>query len=295
MIQKIFYQLKGAGENFIAGYFLKGPEVLLIDETIHHILEHRVSVSRFGDGELMMILGHPIGFQKADPVLQARLKEILKNGSTNHLIVTVPDIFTDEKLALRTEENQIFWRNHLSSHRKDWYRLTDRRKNYFNTAISRFYYPIKDKNQSRRYAEQLKKIWEQQNLLIVEGEFSRLGVGNDLFTKASSLHRIIGPAKNAFDLYDRILFETAKNATGKLILIALGPTATVLVADLAEKGFWAIDIGHVDMEYMWMQQQSEGRTPVKGRVLNEVTTQQDNALSAEEEQSYLNSIITRIG
>lgn len=295
MIQKIVYHLKVAVQNLIAEYFMKAPAVMLIEETIHHILEHRVSVSRFGDGELMMILGHSIGFQKADPVLQARLKEILKNGSSNCLIVTVPDIFTDEKLALRTEDNQIFWRKHLASHRKDWYALMHRKKDYYNTAISRFYYPIKDKNQSRMFAELLKKIWEQQNLLIVEGEFSRLGVGNDLFENAASLYRIICPAKNAFHCYDQIFGETAKNATGKLILIALGPTATVLAADLAEKGFWAIDIGHVDMEYMWMQQQSEGRTPVKGRVLNEVTTQQDNALSEEEEQSYLNSIITKIG
>src|SRR5690606_27146025 len=137
----------------------------------------------------------------------------------------------------RTDENQAFWRNHLSKHRKDWYRYMDRSKVYYNTAISRFYYPIKDKNQSRTFAELLKKIWDQQYLLIVEGTFSRLGVGNDLFANASSLYRIICPAKNAFDYYDKILAETSTNAACKLILIALGPTATVLAADLSAKGF----------------------------------------------------------
>lgn len=276
-------------------FFLNSPQVMRIDETTHHILEHRVSVSRFGDGELMMILGHAIGFQKADPVLQARLKEILRNGNSNHLIVTVPDIYTDEKLALRTEENQAFWRNHLSKHRKDWYRYMDRSKVYYNTAISRFYFPIKDKNRSKHYAALLKKIWEHQEILVVEGEFSRLGVGNDLFQNAVSLQRITCPAKNAFEFYAEILEETEKLGRGKLILIALGPTATVLASDLAAKGFWAIDIGHVDMEYMWMQKESSGLTPVRGRVLNEVVTEQDNSLNPEEEKKYLTSIIKHIG
>ena len=37
----------------------------------------------------------------------------------------------------------------------------------------------------------------------------------------------------------------------KLILIALGPTATVLAYDLAKAGYWALDIGHLDLEYEW--------------------------------------------
>lgn len=37
----------------------------------------------------------------------------------------------------------------------------------------------------------------------------------------------------------------------KLVLIALGHTATVLAYDLAEVGYQAIDIGHIDIEYEW--------------------------------------------
>ena len=36
-----------------------------------------------------------------------------------------------------------------------------------------------------------------------------------------------------------------------LILIALGPTATVLSFDLAQLGYTALDIGNVDNEYEW--------------------------------------------
>ena len=34
-----------------------------------------------------------------------------------------------------------------------------------------------------------------------------------------------------------------------LILISLGPTATVLAYDLSKLGYQAIDIGHTDLEY----------------------------------------------
>ena len=36
-----------------------------------------------------------------------------------------------------------------------------------------------------------------------------------------------------------------------MIIIALGPTATVLAYDLAMVGYWALDMGHIDLEYEW--------------------------------------------
>ena len=36
-----------------------------------------------------------------------------------------------------------------------------------------------------------------------------------------------------------------------MIIIALGPTATVLAYDLAKEGYQALDMGHFDIEYEW--------------------------------------------
>ena len=33
----------------------------------------------------------------------------------------------------------------------------------------------------------------------------------------------------------------------------LGPTAKVLVSDLARQGYQAIDLGHIDSEYEWYE------------------------------------------
>ena len=37
-----------------------------------------------------------------------------------------------------------------------------------------------------------------------------------------------------------------------LFLVALGPTATVLAYDLSKIGYQAIDIGHIDISFVWV-------------------------------------------
>ena len=69
------------------------PQVASIDETIRIIIEDQCSVSRFGDGE--MLLTNPdkeIGFQKGNVLLAQRLKEVLTSHEEGHL-VCISDTF----------------------------------------------------------------------------------------------------------------------------------------------------------------------------------------------------------
>ncbi|MBZ4265884.1 GT-D fold domain-containing protein, partial [Streptococcus pneumoniae] len=84
---------------------------------------------------------------------------------------------------------------------------------------------LQDKSQAAPYFERLKTLWKDCDILIVEGETSRSGMGNDLFAQAKSVSRIIGPSKNAYIYKDELLREIKKYADGKLILLMLGPTA----------------------------------------------------------------------
>ncbi|WP_337960757.1 GT-D fold domain-containing glycosyltransferase [Limosilactobacillus reuteri] len=72
--------------------------------------------------------------------------------------------------------------------------------------------------------------------MIVEGQLSRSGVGNDLFANAKSVQRILGPAHNAFAQYDALKAAIEKFGPGKLVLLMLGPTAKALVGELAATG-----------------------------------------------------------
>lgn len=256
--------------NLVIKNIIKPPKVKLIDESIEEVLNKRCSISRFGDGELWLICGGRIRYQNADIKLRKRLKEILSSESENH-IVAIPDIFTDERLFLRTDENIEFWNKHLSKHRIDWYLNLNLKKQYYNTAISRFYIPIKNKEYSKKCIYLLKQIWDKQEIVIIEGNGSRLGVGNDLFDNAKKIERVICPSENAFNKYEEIIQEAKKIDKNKLVLIALGPTATVLAYDLYKLGYWAIDIGHIDLEYEWFKLGVSKQVKIDNKYTNEVS------------------------
>ena len=52
----------------------------------------------------------------------------------------------------------------------------------------------KDKSKVPQYIKKLKKIWEQKDVVIIQGETSRLGVYNDLFDNIKSIERILCPS-----------------------------------------------------------------------------------------------------
>ena len=50
--------------------------------------------------------------------------------------------------------------------------------------MSRMYISFRDKSKSQHYVDKLRDIWKDKDILIVEGEYTRSGVGNDLFENA---------------------------------------------------------------------------------------------------------------
>ena len=143
---------------------------------------------------------------------------------------------------------------------------------YADAYITRPYAIYADNNTDapKKRFDELKKIWNGKKLLIIEGEKTRMGVGNDLFDNAEGIKRILCPAECAFDRYADILSFALKQDKDCLVLIALGPTASVLAYDMAKAGFWALDIGHIDIEYEWMLAGKGGRVDIPNKYVNEV-------------------------
>lgn len=113
---------------------------------------------------------------------------------------------------------------------------------------------MKDKTQSERYFKKLKRVWCGKDLLVVEGKYSRSGEGNDLFSEAKSISRIICPSKNAYGSISDIEKNIIKYGKNKLIFLMLGPTSKIIVNDLSEViSNQILDMGHVDSEYEWMK------------------------------------------
>jgi len=135
-------------------------------------------------------------------------------------------------------------------------------------------------------------VRNNKDIVIIEGEQSRLGIGNDLFDNSRSIQRIICPSENAFELYDEIFNEALKIDKNKLILIALGPTATVLAYDLYKYGYQAIDIGHVDIEYEWYLRNATNKIKIENKYVNEAHNGNINIIDITDEKYSKQIIVT---
>ena len=235
--------------------------------SIQYIIDHRCSVSRFGDGELSVMMGGWNEFQKPDKRLADRLIEVIKGNAPNH-INAIP--YPIKKLDGYIQPSQIFWGPFVVKNYSFLKKNVPIDKTYLDTQLSRFYFMYQDKSHCKHQIELLKKIWDGEDIIIVEGVQTRSGVGNDLYDNAHSVKRILGPATNAFDMYSDMLDRIVRYASkDNLILLSYGMTATVLAYDLAKLGYWAIDLGHLDIEYEWYKRGAQTKIAIEGKFTNE--------------------------
>lgn len=223
-------------------------KILDTDGSIDVLNNSNLSLARYGDGELNIMMGGDIHFQKYNAELSLRLKSLIKNNQNKKLLIGIP-------LAINTvdgykKEVKEFWEMNMDTGRMHWLRWCGLKRQFLNASLTRCYIDYEDKSKSKIWFEKLIGLWEGKKILIVEGKSSKLGVDNALFSNASEIKRILTPANNAWEKYDTILKETLKEAANfDLILASIGPTATILAEDVSKQGFRIIDIGHLNLEY----------------------------------------------
>lgn len=267
------------------------PFVVLDDEkTLQLIMEEGKSIARFGDGEFRIMTGSENGFQSANEALSARLKQVLSSNDPKCLIC-LPLPF--KKMKGLTWKARWFWSSYICETSSEILALTPRKRVYGSATFSRFYMDYTSISHSLILLPQLKNIWANRDLYIIEGKFSKMGCGNDLFQQANSIHRIICPATNAFTKYNQIL-AAAKELIPphSLVLLALGMTATVLAYDLSQCGYQAIDIGHIDIEYEWFLARADKKRVIPGKAVNECGVNSPEI--ALEDAAYRDSIILEV-
>ena len=187
-----------------------------------------------------------MNYQKMDEDLSRRLKEVLLSKEEN-LIIGIPNVFNLEYCDKYIGRAIEFWPGWVNAYKFKLLKLLERNRQYYSAQISRFYLDYIDKSHVGDYVKKLKLLWDNKDIVIIEGTKSRLGVGNDLFKNTKSIQWIICPAESAYSKYEEIINEAKKVSKDKIIFLALGPTATVLAYDLYKLGYQAIDIGHVDI------------------------------------------------
>lgn len=261
-------------------------------ETVDEIVYNKKSLSRFGDGELIWMNGGKLdSFQQYSDEFAEDLRKAFQNKNKNLLIGIPIGIFDSKYCNIRVK---MHWAIIKSEFYSRLIKFIDFNKKYSNASITRPYIDYTNYDYSTEAFKNLKRIWDNKKVVFVEGEKTKLGLGNDLFDNAKEIKRIICPAMNAYEKLDEIEKSIKKNVQKTdLILTALGPTASILASDMCNEGYQIVDIGHIDIEYYWYLNHSVLRDKVPGKYVNE-SGKKDCSNIYDNDSSYLNSIIDKI-
>lgn len=264
-------------------------KILDATETSEILSNSEIGFVRFGDSELKMLYRHyDIGFQKYDVLLASRLYEIIN--------YTGEDIYIGLPLPLDRLDKFKFkvamsWASYFVREYTDLQTISFPKNLYLDTQVTRSN-EYADRSVSTVVYRNLKKIWQNQRVLIVEGDQSRLGVGNDLLNNAQHVSRILVPSENAFDYYDEILATTISHAHSyDLVIAAIGPTATVLGFDLRGV-IKTFDLGHVDIQYEFILRNVSDVKAIPGKYTNESINKVNYRVYDEK---YESEVLKRIG
>lgn len=275
-------------------YYIRKYYVLPImtaEDTIAYIKKNNCSIARYGDGELDIMLqkGEP-NFQEGSEKIALELLKVFENTSRNLLICLPRSLVSTKGFESWAKKFWRGWAREKQIQVVQAIREVSKEEYHFGDAyLSRPYTAYKSRKYSQKMFSLLKELWVDRDILIVEGEQTRLGVGNDLFKNTKSIKRILAPAQNAFDCFSEILDSVLAHWRDELVILALGPTATILALYLSQKGIQALDMGHIDIQYEWYLEGGKNFTPVEGKYTNEAKG--GNEVTECNDVEYLSQII----
>lgn len=250
-------------------YRRRMPKIMSIEETLLTIIHDRVSISRYGDGELSIMCGGSIRFCHQNEELRQKLIEVTNNPISHHIVCLPPML---QSLKGLTPRPKRYWKNILAVEYRLWFKFVYNQRIYGNTFISRFFMDFQDQKSAQHAIDLWKKVWNNRDCIIVEGCNTRMGMGNSLFENAKRIRRILCPPIDAYNRYTEILTavkDCYNKADNSIVLIALGPVATILAYDLCKVGIQSIDTGHLDIEYEWFLKNSPLKINIPNKAVNE--------------------------
>lgn len=263
-------------------------------ETVQWLIRNKGSCVRLGDGEIgMMIDGSGPGYQKSSHELRKRLFEVL-NKRDDKLLVCIPRAYQIDRIQGCTRRARKYWKAFVARTKDFAVDNFDQTYQYGDGQMSRPYMDTQNIEMCQKVFDGIKTIFKDQNIVIIEGSKTRLGVGNDLLAGAKSVKRIICPSGNAYEKSEEIFQEAINLPTDSLLIFAIGPASKPLIIDLFDKGYRSLDLGHFDIEYEWFLQRASKKSPVLGKdIANEVKSAVCNDGDIDLTQ-YEREIIARI-
>lgn len=217
------------------------------ESTIEQIVVTNCSLARFGDGEFACMTGSmknkTSGPNHCNNLIQRRLISVFNSDIDNFLIGIVPSPLTpygDYYLKEKCYWNEYVYTLHFNKISK----LLNFSKVYSDATVF-LKLGHMDNLLLADYHIKIKKIWSNREVCFVTSKNGRLDMNHELFDNINSRILIDIPSENAFNMYDDILMQCLNKNLNTLFLLSAGFIATLLAYDLTNKGYQAIDIGHI--------------------------------------------------
>ena len=205
------------------------------EETVRRVARDRLSLARFGDGELKIMLRpqYNLRFQPWSAGLAGDLRAVLSldGYDPERLMVGFPYTFRD---AHWTSVWLDIW--------PEVKPLLDYSATYGASHVSR---PLYFSHLGPRGTQLWRDVWDGQAICIVTGEGSRFHLEPALFDGAKSIDFVNSTATDAYADLPRLMEVLQAENPDKLYLLSLGPAGTLVAAWLSKLGRWAIDVGHI--------------------------------------------------
>lgn len=233
------------------------PPIYDICKTVDMLLETEKSFSRFGDGEFKLMTEPDVNhvFQKGSPEIMGRLKEIISSNEDGVEIGINRIYFYSDGFDHPRITNFLYKKGYAALMCK--YRYLDfltKRDHYYDSVFSipMHHYTL-NKEFFEWYFGRVKSIWKNRSVVLVTGDAEIMKYNYNIFTESAKSVRLVEISKvDAFEYHDRIMKYIDSLGLSKkddLILLVCGLEGTILAYDLAEKGYRALDVGHIAKEY----------------------------------------------
>lgn len=201
------------------------PTVLTEQGTLARVIAGE-SLARYGDGEFHLCHGRSAKAQMANRRLQDRLLSILR--APGGCMVGIPNLHSQTPKAAFWRPFEVFARFLGDGPYASSFVTRPDSAPWINTVD---------------YWLTLEALWIGQDVTLVRGDSAKALQPADL-DGARSVREVLAPRRDAFNDYDALLERIGRPTRA---LLCLGPTATVLAADLCARGVHAIDLGHVGL------------------------------------------------
>lgn len=231
--------------RYRAGGYQNKLLILTSWQTIELLSGTRRCFCRFGDGEIAVMRGEGIAFQKADRELGMRLVEILRSEE-EQVLVGINYFYLNPVEGVNGFTQNFL--NCLQMQRKFLIKNCSKKRMYIDAAITQMYQNYNEYDFDTHF-QKMQKLFENQNITLICGESVFNDIQYNALDVCESVEYLYGPSRDAYDQYDELLKKALAVDKERIICVILGPAAKVLVYDLYKNGRIAWDIGHYLKDY----------------------------------------------